>query len=352
MRITINKGELKNALGTVSKYAGNATANLACVRIDATDDHAYFAATNMDESAQCRASALIDEDGCCLISAKRLGEIVNVMPEAAVTIDADESHAEIICGGSRFEIPALDPEDFPGIQSVEEESKITLLYSTYCLMVSKAANFAAKPSSNRSVIEGILLEVGEGRVCMVATNSYSIFCTESDAQGEFSCVIPAPFAKVTASAQTDARDVTIAFGGNVIRVEVGDYTFTSRAYSKNFPNYRQLIPESMTSTATVNGQTLAGALKRASVIGNATPVAISIEDGTATFSADEKESGRMSEEFECRSDGAIEIKVNAAYALDAVNAMAGFDVTLGYNGALKPLVFKAGRSLAIVMPVR
>lgn len=352
MRITINKGELKNALGTVSKYAGSAAANLACVRIDARDDFAYFAATNLDESAQCRASALVDDEGMCLISAKRLGEIVNVLPEAAVTIDADEAHAEITCGGSRFAIPALDPDDFPGIQSVDEESSITILYSTYCLMVSKAAAFAMKPSANRSVIEGILLEVGGGNVRMVATNSYSLFCIDFDAQGEFSCVIPAQFAKVTSSVQTDTSDVTISFGGNVIRVEVGDYAFTSRAYSKKFPNYRQLIPESMASTASIDGHALAGALKRSSIMGAATPVSIAIGEGRASFSADGNENGRMSEEFDCKSDGPIEIKVNAAYALDAVNAMSGFDVTLGYNGALKPLVFKAGRSLAIVMPVR
>lgn len=352
MKISISKGAIQNAIKAVSKYTGNAAPYLACVHIEAEAEHVTLAATNLDESARCRIPAIVEGEGKCLVSAKRLGEVVSTLPDAAITITVNGAAAEIACGRSRFDIPALDPDDFPGVLSAKADSSVTIPLSTWSMMVSKTAPFAAKNNAKQEVLKGILVEVADGTIRMVATDSYRLMCFDYPAEGEFRAVIPAAFANGSASAPTDASEVTVSVSESVIQVEAGEYTFATRAIAGNYPNYKMLMPDKFNATAVISDHALASALKRASVVGGSVAVEIDIDGDTAKFTASEKEIGSMSDEVACESDGEILIKVNPALALDIVQAMGGFDITLGFISNLKPLSFKSGNQFAIVMPVR
>lgn len=351
MIFTMSKGTLANALGTVSKYAGQSEAYLACVHIEAKGDRVTLSATNLNESARCADMALVEEDGECLISAKRLNEIVKTLPDQAVTIEAYDDRAAIRCGKANFAIPAMDPADFPGTITFNAENGVRIDSATFAMMVGKCARFAAKDDSH-PILKGILIEADGSTLRMVATDSYSLICCETGCGSEFSVVVPATFASAAASVKASSRDVSISYDGSFVMIEDGGVTLATRRLEGNFPAWQRLMPEGVESSAEFDRGEIAGAVKRASTVGRNVPVSISFNDGTARIEASSKDEGNMSEEVGCKSRGECFIKVNAAYASDALNAFAFEHVTLGFNGATKPLLMTEHGTRAIVMPVR
>lgn len=352
MIISIAKGALQNALATVSKYAGTSAAYLACVHIDATGSRIQFAATNLDESAHCTEIALVEEDGRCLIPALRLNEIVKTLPDAAVTIEAYADRAAIRCGKASFAIPALDPADFPGVLSIESDQEITMPYEDYCEIMAKSAKFAARDDGRGKILTGVLMDAKGGSMSIVATDSYRIISHDIECEGEFNAVIPAKFAIATSSLKTNAETISIHANGSFIAVKVGECAFTTRAIEGNYPAWERLMPESFESTAKFNKGELFGAVKRAATLGNSVPVQFEYGPNGAKVSADAGDNGSMSEDVTCITAGEASIKVNAAYASEAVNAIGQSEITMGFNGAFKPLYFAAGSCRGIVMPMR
>lgn len=352
MIITINKGALQGVLATVGKRASQTEPHLACIHIDAGDGEAAFSATNLNESARSVEPVLVEERGECLIPAKRLGEIVKSLPDQAVTIEAHRDRASIRCGRANFDIPALDPEDFPGTIRFNAESSARIGFCYFCEMVKKCEAFAAK-DGGKPILTGILLDAGGGTLRMVATDSYRMICCESPCDAEFRVVVPASFAASVASAKSSTGSVRLSYDENFVMVENGGTVLATRRIEGTYPAWERLIPESVISSAEIDCKDIAGAVRRAATIGRGVPVAISYGGGTARIESAGDE-GRMSEEVACSADGEGAIKVNASYAAEAIGAMGGGKVRLGFNGELKPLLVDSpdSHARAIIMPVR
>lgn len=353
MIITISKGALQSVLATVGKRADQSQPHLACIHIDAGDAVAAFSATNLNESARCVEQALVEKSGKCLIPAKRLGEIVKSLPDAAVTIEADDRQATIRCGRARFDIPAIDPEEFPGTIRFNAENSARIGFCYFCEMVRKCEAFAAK-DDNRPILGGILLDADGETLRMVATDSYRMICCESPCDSEFRMVMPARFASSVASAKASSGSIRVSYDDNFIMVENGDCVLATRCIEGNYPAWERLLPESVMSTAEFDRRDIAGAVRRAATLGRGVPVRISFRGDSARVESGGGDDGSMSEDIPCKSEGEDSIKVNASYAAEAIGAMGGGKVRLGFNGELKPLLVDSpdSHARAIIMPVR
>ena len=351
MIFTISKGALQGVLATVSKRTDQSQPHLACIHIKTEDGRAAFSATNLNESARCVEDVLVDNSGECLIPAKRLSEIVKSLPDAAVTIEADGMKASIRCGRARFDIPALDPEDFPGTIKFNAENSVRIGFSYFCDMVRKCEAFAAKDDS-RPILGGILLDADGSTLRMVATDSYRMICCEYPFSAEFRVVMPAKFASSVASAKANSGSVNLSYDDSFIMVENGDCILSTRCIDGSYPAWERLLPESVISTAEFDRRDIAGAVKRAATLGRGVPVRISFRGDSARVESGGGDDGSMSEDIPCKSDGEGSIKVSASYAAEALSAMDSDKVRFGFNGELKPMLVTAGTSRAIIMPVR
>lgn len=351
MIISISKGALQNVLATVGKRADQSTPHLACIHIDAHDDKAVFSATNLNESARCSEEALVDESGECLIPVKRLSEIVKSLPDAAVTIEADNASASILCGKAKFRIPALDPEEFPGTIAFNAENSARIGFCYFCDMVRKCEAFAAKDDS-KPILSGILFDASGGTLRMVATDSYRLICCELNCDADFRVVIPAKFASSVAAMKSSHGSVSISYDDSFVMIENGDCILATRRIEGNYPAWERLIPQSFESTAKFNKGEVYGAVRRAATLGNSVPVQFEYGPNGARVSADAGDNGSMSEDVTCITSGEAFIKANAAYVSEAINAIGGSEITMGFNGASKPLFLASGSCYGIVMPVR
>lgn len=365
MRFSINQSELQNALSVVLKGISTRSTLpiLSGVYVRADNDVLVLQSTDLELSIQYTVAALIEEPGETVVPGKLFSEIVKNLPDAAVQVEGSEESAEITCDTAAFTIKTLNPQDFPGFPTVNVDQSVELPFSRFSSMVKRVARMVSKDES-RAILTGVLVTLEGSTLRMVATDSYRLALSEAavpdEMSGEFSAVISGSFLQDIAALPRTDETLTLSLSENQILVRCGDTVFVNRRIEGRFPNYRQLLPESCTTSATVEVKRLVSAVKRASLLANAAaPVKLDLNAGSQTLqlTCTAQDVGSTSETLPCAIEGDdMEIAFNYSYLIDGLNIMSTETVRFEALAPVKPGIFTAEeegeRYLYLVMPVR
>lgn len=364
MKFSINQSELQNALSVVLK--GIATRStlpiLSGIYLDAHDDTLTLQATDLELSIQYSVPALIEETGKAVVPGKLFSDIVKNLPDAAVHVEAEDDSAVITCDTASFSIKTLDAEDFPGFPHVDVQQEIAIPFAQFASMVKRVARTVSKDES-RAILTGVLITLEDSMLKMVATDSYRLAITETQledsAAEEFQAVISGSFLQEIASLPRSDENLKLALAENQIVVTYHDTVFINRRLEGNFPNYRQLLPDSYVTRVSMDVGHLIAGVKRTSLLGQtSSPVRfdINIASQTAQLSAVAQDVGSAQETLSCEGEGEdVEIAFNYAYVLDGLSSVNTDNVYLEVQSSLKPGIFKSAEGenfLYLVMPVR
>ncbi|HIW75894.1 MULTISPECIES: DNA polymerase III subunit beta [Gordonibacter] len=364
MKFSINQSELQNALSVVLKGVSTRSTLpiLSGVYLDVQGDSLTLQTTDLELSVQYTVAALVEEPGRAVVPGKLFADIVKNLPDAAVHVDADEESAVITCDTASFSIKALDPEDFPGFPHVDVTQRIEIPFTQFSSMVRRVARVVSKDES-RAILTGVLITLEDNHLKMVATDSYRLAITETELENatadEFQAVIAGTFLQDLAALPKTDSPVALALAENQIVVTYQDTVFVNRRLEGNFPNYRQLLPESYTTRVSMPVEHLIAAVKRSSLLGqSSSPVRfdINVASQTTQLSSVAQDVGSAQETIACTGEGEdVEIAFNYAYLLDGLAAIGAEEVFLEVQSSLKPGIFKAPSDenfLYLVMPVR
>lgn len=364
MKFSINKSELQNAISIVLKGVSTRSTLpvLSGILIEAAGDKIILQATDLELSIQYSAAALVEEDGKAVLPGKLFSDIVKNLPDASVHVEAQDERAFITCDTSSFSLKALNYEDFPGFPSVDVHQRIEIPFTQFAAMVKRVSRVVSKDAS-RAILTGVLVTLEAGQLRMVATDSYRLAVTEApmpDATAdEFQAVIAGSFLSEITSLPKTESPVTIALADNQILVTCEDTVFINRRIEGNFPNYKQLIPESYVTRALIDVDRIVAGVKRASLLGSSTsPVKLdlNVASQTVQISAASQDVGSAQETLPCEIEGEdVEIAFNYSYVLEGLSSVAGDKVYLEVQSSLKPGIFRAvapENYLYLVMPVR
>ena len=156
---------------------------------------------------------------------------------------------------------------------------------------------------------------------------------------------------------TNAGEVTLRLGERDATFEVGQTRITTRLIEGDFPNYRQLIPQTYPNVLTVAKDALLDAIRRVKLLArDATPVRLQMRADGLELSAVTQDVGTAAEEIDARYDGTeMKVAFNPDYLSAGVEACAGDEVTLSTLDPGKPAVVRGvGHDdyLYLLMPVR
>lgn len=364
MKFSINQSELQNALTVVQK--GVATRStlpiLSGIYLDARGDSLTLQATDLELSIQYTVSALVEEEGRSVVPGKLFSDIVKSLPDAAVHIEFENDAAVVTCDTSSFSIKTLDAEDFPGFPHVDVQQELSIPFSKFASMVKRVARVVSRDES-RAILTGVLITFETGQLKMVATDSYRLAITEAElpdaSPDDFQAVISGSFMQEIASLPRTEENIKLALAENQIVVSYQDTVFINRRIEGNFPNYRQLLPDSYTTRVKMDVDKLSAAVKRTSLLGqSSSPVKfdLNIDSQTTLLSAVAQDVGSAQETLTCEGEGEdVEIAFNSAYVLEGLSSVETDQVFLEVQSPLKPGIFRADKEenfLYLVMPVR
>ena len=367
MKLSINKTELQNALSVVLKGASSRSTLpiLSGVLLEVRGDTLTLQTTDLELSIQYTVAALVEEEGRAVVPAKLLSDIVKNLSDAAVHLSADEEEASISKLNTKVDadtVKALNPDDFPGFPHVDVTQQIEVPFSQFASMVRRVARVVSRDESH-AILTGVLVTLEGGFFKMVATDSYRLAVTETslpDSPAEdFQAVILGSFLQELAALPKSEEPVSIALAENQIVVTYRNTVFVNRRIEGNFPNYKQLLPNSHTMRAAVDVDRLVAAVKRVSLLGqSSTPVRfdINIDSQTLQLSAAAQDVGSAQETIPCTCEGEdVQIALNSAYVLEGLGTVESDTVTFDVISSMRPGTFTTEGDenyLYLVMPVR
>jgi DNA polymerase-3 subunit beta len=153
-------------------------------------------------------------------------------------------------------------------------------------------------------------------------------------------------------------EVEISIGSNHIRIQFGDIRFTSKLIDGRFPDYSRVVPVDPPRTVQVNREMLRAALHRTAILSNEKfrGIRLALKPGALVLQAHNPEQEEAEEEIELAyASEELEIGFNVNYLMDALAAVEGDEVELGFTDSNSSCLLRKPGTLDtkyVVMPMR
>jgi len=198
---------------------------------------------------------------------------------------------------------------------------------------------------------------------MVATDSYRLSiketALESSLQGTIEANVPArALGELTRIAQqVQSAEIAVSVGQSQVVFELGGVILSSRLIDGQFPNYRQLLPESVEHELRLSTPELTDVVRRISLLAlkNA-PLRLSFAEGELTVSAQTPDIGEASEVIPVPFHGeSLEIGFNPEFLRDGLESIDSEELVLKLISPLRPGLLESpdtGDFVYLIMPIR
>lgn len=364
MKVTITRQNLHKALGAVSASIPTRTTLpvLSNVLMETDENALWISGTDLDVSLRIRVPAQIVEDGSITIPGKKLQELVRELPDEPVDLHIRGHQVEIDCGYSRIKLNGLPSEEFPNLPAIEFEEGWKVPEESLAALIN-ATSFAVSQEESRPILNGVLWELDDDRMSMVATNGHRLArmaVTVKSAGGSRAELIVPPSALAQVARLFDGDGlVTVARGGNHLGFSSDDKEVYTRLIDGKYPNYEQVIPKDNDKKARASRAAMEAAVRRIAVVASASTrrVKLSFENDRVHLDAMTPDLGEAHDEVELDYQGdAIEIGFNANYLLEVLRNMPADEITMGFKTAERATTIEPAASdldyLCLIMPLR
>jgi DNA polymerase III subunit beta len=366
MKISLSSAELLTQLQTATRVASTRSAvqALSGVMIAAEDGATELRATDMEVGLRMPLNAEVARPGSVVLPARLLLDVARSLSAQQLTMElrAAEQDVELICGATTFHLRTLRAEDFPTLPQPSPDSRVELPAAAFVETISRVARSASRDET-RPVLTGILISASGQELRMVATDSYRLSVKEtalqSPLQGSLEANVPARALQELSriEQQTGAETVAVSVGQNQAIFELGDVLLSSRLIDGQFPNYRQLLPESVEHELTLSSAELTDVVRRISLLAQKNaPLRLGFSEGTLSVSAQTPDVGEASEEIPVPYRGELfEIGFNPEFLRDGLESIDTDELVLKLISPLRPGLIESpetGDFVYLIMPIR
>jgi DNA polymerase-3 subunit beta len=363
MRITCSKAELARALSLVGRAVSTrATVQvLGGVLIRVGDGQVELAATDMELSLRLPVDCQVEGEGAVVAPGRLLIELARLLPESEVVLEhnPDRGALEVACGPASYKLNTYSAEDFPKLPDVEAAETFTVDRAALLETVSRVARAASRDES-RPVLTGILVRFEGGKLVMAATDSYRLSVKETELSGgqssELEAIVPARALTELGRVAQDSAELQVGVQENHVVFGAGDVWLTTRRIDGQFPNYKQLIPETFEHEVRLPREEFLEVVRRASVMAQRnSPLRLSFAEGEVTVSAQTQDVGEAKETLPVPFAGEpLEIGFNPEFLRDGLESVEAEEVALQLISSLRPgLIRSPEENFAyLIMPIR
>jgi DNA polymerase-3 subunit beta len=364
MKLITTKAALVECLGIVNKAVSSRSSIqvLSGVLVDARDEGIVLSATDMEISIKAPLVGRVEQAGSLVIPARIATDIARSLPPGDVVMEQrpGETQVEIRAGESLFTLHSLPAVDFPQIPAFSGEG-FSVGKPAFIETVDRVAP-SASHDETRPVLTGVLIHFAKNSVRMVATDSYRLSVKETPVESslaeKFQAIVPARTLLELSRIATAVADntITVLPTENQMLFRVGGISLVSRLIDGQFPNYRQLIPETFDYEVAVDHDELLEAIRRVGLLAQKiAPLRLHFSSNNLTISAESQDVGKAHEAMPIQYSGDdLAIGFNPEFLEAGVAAVKESPVYLRFISPLRPgLVKGAGDDfLYLVMPIR
>lgn len=336
---------------------------LANFLISAKGGNVSITGTDMEVELIASIKAEIDQDGETTVPARKLLDIVRMLPDgASISVLLEGEKLTVSSGPSRFTLSTLPATEFPATDQVETLEVVKIQEDKIKRLIDKTS-FAMANQDVRYYLNGLLFEFADGGLKTVATDGHRLavcdFEGELDVDYNRQLIVPRKGVMELSRMLSDSDDVVeLALGKNHVRLVKGSTVFTSKLIDGRFPDYQAVIPLGTDRHIHVDRDQFTHALQRAAILSNEKYRGVRLEasDGAIKIVAHNPQHEEAVEELVAELNfDQLAIGFNVTYLLDALTALDSDTVTLELKDANSScLICDKGKDSErhVVMPLK
>lgn len=415
MKLVCTQSDLNTNLSLVSRAVPSRPTHPVLGNVllaaDTETQQVRLTAFDLSLGIQTSFAAQVEEGGEIAIPAKLLNDIVSRLAEGEITLEdqladtassrtgaakegvdngasssaggaSDSSIVTLTSASGRYQVRAMDSEEFPELPQVEAGGAIHLPVEALFEGL-RGSLFATSADETKQVLTGVHLTMHDESLEFAATDGHRLAVVEttnqnptedeakpSDKAGQtfdttsgLEVTLPAralrELERMLAMRQpTDT--IALHFEQGQIIFQSADHRLTTRTLEGQYPAYRQLIPAQFQRQITIERRQLLSAVERIAVLAdqknNVVKFSIDSLDQKISLSVEAQDVGSGQESMSAQISGdSIDIAFNVKYLIDGLKALPTSDIQLQINTANSPVILTplGGRKMIyLVMPVQ
>jgi len=362
MKVVCQREELSQKLGIVARAVSTRASVqiLSGVLLRAEGGHLHLAATDMELSLRSSLESQVEGEGAVVVPGRLLVDLVRLLPDNEVTIEhsAEESVVHITSGSSASSLHTYAAEDFPRLPDLETVGTFTVDRESLLDTVSRVARSASRDES-RPVLTGILVRFEPGKIVMAATDSYRLSVKETELAGdvpELEAIIPARALGELARIAQSGDTIELGVQENQVVFAADNVWLTTRRIDGQFPNYKQLLPDSFEHEVMLARDEVLDVVRRVGVMVQRTsPIQLRFAEGELMVFARTQDVGEAKESLPVQYSGEpMEIGFNAEFLREGIESISADEIRLRLISPLRPAVIDGGDDdpTYLIMPIR
>ena len=365
MKVNFNRSALAEALGLVTSIVPSRTPKpiLRCVQITATDKEVRICATDLEVGINYLVSEVqIEEPGEAIVPADRLAAIVRESEDEVLSLESSEGTCEVKGADSHFTIYGHEPGQYPKVPDFDGEADIKVSLGNLQAGIEQCL-FATARESSRYAINGVLWEIKDKKMLLVATDGRrlarsKVSLSSAPKKGETpaNIIVPAKAMGLLDKIGSSEKDVVSAKPvNNQILISCANVVISSNLVEGNFPKYEDIIPTDYDKKLTLSTEATRSAVRRASLLTSeeSRGIKLSVQKNKMTFSGRAPETGDAQVDMAIEYKGeAIEIGFNPQFLIDVLRVIKTPEFDLELGQADRPGLIKSGTDLLyVLMPI-
>lgn len=277
MKIRCSKTKLSEIVNIVQKAISpkSTIPVLECIKIDASPDgKVVFTGNNLDLCIEYTSEIQVFEGGSIALASKMFSEIVRKIPDGEIDITVNEENniTKIKCGISEFNIQGVVTGEFPEPPVLEEKYKFRLKEEDLKKIIKKTLPFVAMNEGKRPVLTGVLFEIKDGDLHVVASDGHRLAAVKQKLEEELpnsKIVIPGSTLRELFKILKDGEDMTeIIVADRYVMFSFKDYKVFSRLVEGEFIKYEAIVNAVNTIHVRVETEVVKESLERALLLIN------------------------------------------------------------------------------------
>lgn len=350
MELTILQKNLHQGLTTVGHIAGKNTNMpiLNNILINAKEGLITLAATNLEIGLTKQVRGKTNKNGEITVDAKVFSDYVALLPNEKIDIKLNKQNLEISCQKYKTTIKGQDSQDFPVIPQIEKKVGINLSLNELKTALTQIL-FAINPTDSRLELTGVLFDINQKTVNLVATDSFRLAKREVAFQLELGeieqtglkIIVPLKTMQELARIINSTSD-SLSEGGDQIKMFIADnqvlfvyqeVEMVSRLIEGHYPDYVQVMPINFKTETVIDRNELSRIIKMASIFSSNSTNAIDllIDSGQQKIivEAVAGQVGSHQAELSAKIDGQNNsIRLNYRYLLECLNVLPSSQISL------------------------
>lgn len=362
MKLQVTQENLHKALSSVGRVANTrgTLPILSNILIRTVGKRLSIAATNLDIAITHLIGSKVETEGSVTVPARLMVDFVASLPEGTINLELEDNKLHITTEHYNSTINGTSAEDFPVMPAIEGGNKWDISSSELKSALQQVLG-AASSDESRVVLTGVYIYSHDKKLCFAATDSYRLAEKSITSKADdTSLLVPATALQDLLRLLEDSDEpVHITHDDQQVQFKVADVELVARLIEGNYPDYQKLVPTNFAHTALITKQELTNITKVSSLFARESAGSVTLElnskDQQVSIRSIASQLGENTATAPATITGDGSITLNSRYILDALGAIEGGNIQIGFNEKLEPCVLTSPEHkdyLHVIMPLK